>query len=125
MLERDLLAGDGRLQQGVGHDVRQRFPARRIFRQHLQVPIGRLVSDVRRHRADHLLGYQFARLHAVDDFRWAVVMDADLVQIHVLAGLRVGPQSLEDLDIVAILLAVLFGPNFVAHSDEALNNIRE
>ena len=28
----------------------------------------------------------------------AIVMDADLVQIHVLAGLRVGPQTLEDLD---------------------------
>ena len=25
-------------------------------------------------------------------------MDADLVQVHVLAGLRVGPQTLEDLD---------------------------
>ena len=98
LLERDLLAGDGRLQQGVSHDARQSFAASRIFRQHLQMPIGRLVSDVRRHRPDHLLGHQFAGLHAVDDFRWAIVMDADLVQIHVLAGLRVGPEAFEDLD---------------------------
>ena len=52
--------------------------------------------------------------------------DVDFGLIGILLG-RVGEMMSQFgiYIIVAILLAVLFGPNFVAHSDEALNNIRE
>ncbi len=98
LLERDLVAGDGRLQQRVRHDARQRLAAVGVFRQDLQVAIGGLVGDVRRNSPDHLLRHQFAGLYTINDLGRAVVMDADLVQIDLFAGEGVGTQPLEDLN---------------------------
>ena len=47
--------------------------------------------------SDFLLD-QFARLNAVNNLRRAIVVDAHLVQINLLASLSVWPQTLEDLD---------------------------
>lgn len=86
------------MQQGVCGDPGQRLAATGVPRQHFQMTMGRFVGDMRGHRPDHFLPDEFAVMDAVDDLRWAVVMDADLIQGDVLTGLRVGAQSLEDLD---------------------------
>ncbi len=80
------------MQQGICHDPGQRLAATGVPRQHFQMTMGRFVGDMRGHRPDHFLTDEFAVMDAVDDLRWAVVMDADLIQGDVLTGLRVGAQ---------------------------------
>ena len=47
LLERNLFASDRRLQQRIGDDSCQGFPAIGVLRQNLEMAIGRLIGDVR------------------------------------------------------------------------------
>jgi hypothetical protein len=54
------------------------------------------------------LGHKFARLDTIDNFGGAVVVDADLVEVDLLAGLRVRTQPLEYLNRDRVDLAAQF-----------------
>ena len=56
-----------------------------------------LVGDVGGDRANHLLWHQRTVFHVVHHLRGLVVVDADLVEINILAGFRIRAQAFEDL----------------------------
>ena len=54
------------------------------------------------------MGYKFARLDTIDNFGGPVVVDADLIEVDLLSGLRVRTQPLEYLNRDRVDLAAQF-----------------
>ena len=54
------------------------------------------------------MGYKFARLDTIDNFGGTVVVDADLIEVDLLSGLRVRTQPLEYLNRDRVDLAAQF-----------------